>query len=883
MKKIYLLILLVLFQAFPLLAAPTTVATSIDALSGSFTYIDPLDNTGTGLGRSTQRVVFQTNDEKYYIAFANLGTSVIYRVSSDKGATWGTATTIITNSYAGSPTNTVIPDLAGYIEPSNNNLYIVNDTGSTPLLNLMRLTYAGSGTWTSGSLISIAISTPAEDNVGIVKDNGNKLWVGITGGTNFAIKMYASTDNGSTWVTNSANLGVLPTTQKAPSGGLMMVLFQNKPVIFYSGNYSTGSIYYRYLNDAGAWTPTTGTTAFSIPNAGVGYLSATEGNVGQVSAAVNNYGGTETLHFAYHNSDTTASTSAICYTRTTNVSTASNWSAVKTIATSVFGRGHLAPKIVTSGSDLYVIWMQFDSGKEEYDMVYSKSTDNGVNWSSPTTLQTTSSPTTFNKVYTYNSAANTFEDKTTAAAGDLTAGDVLHSNSGKLFSYTEDAIYFGSTSKFNNIYSTLSTRSTVFPNKQIVWEYSKPGGTWTALVSDTPQGAPGYGFYSQTFKNSGKLKLWLSTSSGTTTNIMPADWSSETVNGTSNYWVRARLASPGYIILKNAAGTYQNLSTAAGNGTTDDVKHSVSGGLLKDVGDEIYIGADTWFGGFETILSTAGSGGAITWAWLNGTSVSILSTTPANYNFSTAANTFQRVSWAAPTDQVTWNTWGVFSGTGTTTITAKWIRGTVTTGFTTAPIGTKVLAGNHSAIGTSFKVFKVNPNFPTAPAKASGRLPYLWSEDTTESKGTVAFGNGAFPVYNLQADSLLIASAPTVSKIIPANSSNTAAITVTVTGTGFYGGGSNPDVSGVALSGSVVSTLSNYSVLSDTRLWAEVPAGITPGLFDFQVTNTGGTNATSAEKYEVLSSGPPVITTIAPNTGVNTGSRTVTITGLNFH
>ncbi|MEI6845828.1 MAG: sialidase family protein, partial [Candidatus Firestonebacteria bacterium] len=445
MKKILLLSLLLFCGTQLLFAAPVSIGSSIDGISNAYNT-DYWDN-GTGLGQPPQRTVFQTNDQKYYILLADAGWDIFFKVSSDKGATWGSASTIVTNS-AVPPTNVGAPCLTGYLD-SSNNLYVLflGDSANINNVNYMKLTYSGSGNWTSGSVLKISPPGNNRDCPQIVKDSTGKLWVSYyadgtgTGGPH----ILTSDDDGGTWSPEITNFGAGNLNTGRNYSMPLMALFQDKPMVFYAiysnayPSLGTSPICYRYW-DGSTWVPTLGTAATVVPNSGPTHYFS-----GQYSVAKNNYGGIETLHLAYYNNNNNRTDAKLCYQRLSGSPT--NWTGYTKIATIDYAATdtiiNVQPKIVTSGNDLYCFWLKYDTSKQDYDIVYSKSSDNGVTWAAPVTAYTSPNPLWFSKVLLYSSRFGTYEDKTTEA-GNATAADVKNSVSGKLVSLGGDAVYFGS-------------------------------------------------------------------------------------------------------------------------------------------------------------------------------------------------------------------------------------------------------------------------------------------------------------------------------------------------------------------------------------------------------------------------------------------------------
>jgi YVTN family beta-propeller protein len=138
----------------------------------------------------------------------------------------------------------------------------------------------------------------------------------------------------------------------------------------------------------------------------------------------------------------------------------------------------------------------------------------------------------------------------------------------------------------------------------------------------------------------------------------------------------------------------------------------------------------------------------------------------------------------------------------------------------------------------------------------------------TNNKGTNATSTPRFQVVGT----------PTVTDVSPSSGMDNVSTPVTVTGTNFV------SVSGVALDDPGVTPLGTLNVVDDTTLTAVVPSGITPGLYNVQVTNPVGTNLTSAVQFQVTSSAtpPPTVTAITPTSGSDATATPVTIDGTNF-
>lgn len=177
---------------------------------------------------------------------------------------------------------------------------------------------------------------------------------------------------------------------------------------------------------------------------------------------------------------------------------------------------------------------------------------------------------------------------------------------------TDDAVYFGSSSKFNQIDFDLSTAGD--GTWTITWEYWN-GSAWSALAGVT-DGSTGFTVADDV----------------TVTFTVPSDWAKNTVDGNNMYWVRARVSAftsvstapqiaSGYLTSVEAA--WVDDTTDLGDVGTGDVK------LLPDVptvGDGFYIGYTEKFCKVKITTSQARTGTAtITWKYWNGTAWTALS------------------------------------------------------------------------------------------------------------------------------------------------------------------------------------------------------------------------------------------------------------------
>ena len=125
--------------------------------------------------------------------------------------------------------------------------------------------------------------------------------------------------------------------------------------------------------------------------------------------------------------------------------------------------------------------------------------------------------------------------------------------------------------------------------------------------------------------------------------------------------------------------------------------------------------------------------------------------------------------------------------------------------------------------------------------------------------------------------SVVVTGTPTLTTVSPNTGARGAAVTITLTGTGFVSGGTTVAVSG---SGSDV-TVSGVSVSSTTSLTATFTVTSGATLSGRTVTVTTGAGTSGSQTFTVVAPAPTV-TSISPTSGVQGSTTPVTITGTNL-
>ena len=104
---------------------------------------------------------------------------------------------------------------------------------------------------------------------------------------------------------------------------------------------------------------------------------------------------------------------------------------------------------------------------------------------------------------------------------------------------------------------------------------------------------------------------------------------------------------------------------------------------------------------------------------------------------------------------------------------------------------------------------------------------------------------------------IVVGPTPVVNDILPDEGINTEVATVTIKGTGFFGGWSgavspNGDVLSVRLDDMNETTVSGWVVTSDTLITGKIPSGILTGRYNIIVTTSAGSNTTSLKQFDVM-------------------------------
>jgi len=170
---------------------------------------------------------------------------------------------------------------------------------------------------------------------------------------------------------------------------------------------------------------------------------------------------------------------------------------------------------------------------------------------------------------------------------------------------------------------------------------------------------------------------------------------------------------------------------------------------------------------------------------------------------------------------------------------------------------------------------------------ADGNLYILQKSTGVEAgrfSGTAAWGPvviGGGKVYASDLTSKFYAFRPQTAAIGPLETSvslsrttNNQAITVNLTGSGFFAGGSASAVQSIVLDNTAGTVLAGYTVASDQAIvGVVVPAGIFPGIYHIKVRTTAGSTA-NEPVFEVAAANSNLISTLGQSPGLyGTGTQ----------
>ncbi|MBN2227099.1 MAG: hypothetical protein JW763_07010 [candidate division Zixibacteria bacterium] len=144
-----------------------------------------------------------------------------------------------------------------------------------------------------------------------------------------------------------------------------------------------------------------------------------------------------------------------------------------------------------------------------------------------------------------------------------------------------------------------------------------------------------------------------------------------------------KVALDGVLCYHAASGTYDDLTSAAGDSVSGDICHGESSAMVQNVGDAMYIGHGRPFHYVKILLASSGVGGTVLWQYFNGQDW--VSFTPSGGACHLDSPNRELLLWddyqSLPSD---WQPCPVNNRR------LYWIRIAVSASFTTAPVGTQI-------------------------------------------------------------------------------------------------------------------------------------------------------------------------------------------------
>jgi hypothetical protein len=136
-----------------------------------------------------------------------------------------------------------------------------------------------------------------------------------------------------------------------------------------------------------------------------------------------------------------------------------------------------------------------------------------------------------------------------------------------------------------------------------------------------------------------------------------------------------------------SSATYQDLTSQADSYVEADVYHSLSGCLVKDSGDIVYLGMDARFRFARLLLSTVGVGGTVQVSYWDGANWHAF--TPANGTAALDNSTVDLLFWTDyDSTPVDWQKRLIDSQL------RYWVKIEVVSGYSTGPVGTQISAAS---------------------------------------------------------------------------------------------------------------------------------------------------------------------------------------------
>lgn len=368
------------------------------------------------------------------------------------------------------------------------NIYVVYVQQTTLDIVFFKLSLI-SGSWQSGTHYTVLDTSSAYYPV-IVRNDSGVLWCGFSyynpGTAEYEIRVKSSTDGGQTWGSGPSDLGDLISASSISMPYVCLEFAGSDLYAVFTENRSNLNLRKR----ATAWESTQLVYSGDYIDADFDLAVSSDMKLGIVFAP----SGDERVYYREFDGVALGGLQEVFQDKT------------------------IAPQILFKNNRPYILFAR-DVGNNCYLPKCSYYQSGQF-----TSIDLISSIGFFDSLFLYESSGQTFEDKTTEAQSEM-AADIYHSSSNSLLSAEGDCLYLGKEEKFFSVSIILSTSGS---GGSVAWEYYN-GQAWSSF---SPQAGDIDFDEIQTV-----LYLW-----NDEPNI-PGDWQINSVNGTSKFWIRARVVN----------------------------------------------------------------------------------------------------------------------------------------------------------------------------------------------------------------------------------------------------------------------------------------------------------------------------------------------------
>jgi hypothetical protein len=435
-----------------------------------------------GIGVSQQRRLFKIESGPYLgrmAALVQTSAAEIKLIYADPPYTNWSSPFLLANDADDSAFDAVLD--------SSGNIQLVYGENGIGYLVTRRLSFSAR-VWNVGTK-SVVYNGPQTFTPSIGIEPSGKLWVAWCRYTapNRVVYVKSSSDNGATWGTGAGDAGQqLSSGSPSENAKLLVAPDQIHVVIAYGGS----RIVMRSLPIAGG----TWSDEVTIASGGSGFTEAFDAAVRSDGLVAVVYNDTQ---FRYREFD------------------GINWGGIVTLNNLVVE----SPQLVFRGQIPVVAFIASWSGLQRIMKVTERSSGS---FSTPVALETRAK--VFDSVILFEASSGIYQE-VTAAAGNVTTGDVFHNSSSTLLKHVGDQVFLGMDDRFRYIGLSLSTTGAGGTISYSYWD----GLNWRGITPSS-----GNAYLDQT---DSRVLLWDDFSS------VPSDWQKKSISGKNQFWVKLEVQS----------------------------------------------------------------------------------------------------------------------------------------------------------------------------------------------------------------------------------------------------------------------------------------------------------------------------------------------------